>query len=419
MLDAATGKRKLASTSTGPFLSPPPAKRSAPVVGEGPAPAPARPVAAQPAAEARPLSRDFVAFPTQAEAFSFCDSFDGAAEDRPWVWSFDLAEGSGKRRFIAATPLSFFSVYHALPKSQRFHYEVLRETKPVNLFFDLEFSRVENPGRDEEAMVDAVLRGAFALFWERFGVRVGRQDVVDLESGSPEKFSRHLVVRVPGCAFHDHASCGAFVDLLIDRLCSTEEGNRAVRVKPNDTFFIDTGVYTRNRNFRLLNSSKRGKARYLVISKSNKYPWTGPFDFFMASLVGNVPRGSRILYLPRAGGGGASGGAASVPVTATAPIPIAIGSTNNQQAFAAVEVTPELMALVERLSGGQVRSYKPLSPTRISFPITGKRFCGAVQREHKSNGIFYVADFEKRVVYQRCFDPDCKRANFKGEEVKF
>lgn len=44
----------------------------------------------------------------------------------------------------------------------------------------------------------------------------------------------------------------------------------------------------------------------------------------------------------------------------------------------------------------------------LLYHVQGTRFCGNVQREHKSNGIYFVASTFTRRLYQKCFDPDCR-----------
>jgi hypothetical protein len=43
------------------------------------------------------------------------------------------------------------------------------------------------------------------------------QWVIELDSSTPEKFSRHLIVRAPGWAFADNIAAGAFVSMLLSR----------------------------------------------------------------------------------------------------------------------------------------------------------------------------------------------------------
>lgn len=43
----------------------------------------------------------------------------------------------------------------------------------------------------------------------------------------------------------------------------------------------------------------------------------------------------------------------------------------------------------------------------LIYLIEGNRWCGNIQREHKSNHVYYIADLKFQNLYQKCFDPDC------------
>ena len=120
-----------------------------------------------------------------------------------------------------------------------------------------------------------------------------RAHVVDLDSTTPSKFSRHLIFRVPESVFMNSATCGDFVrhicgcvrsyievetkcrylpvqdneslsrDKLQCLLLKTDQGRRALP--------CDLSVYSRNRNFRLLHSKKRGKSNPFVIANENTF----------------------------------------------------------------------------------------------------------------------------------------------------
>lgn len=47
---------------------------------------------------------------------------------------------------------------------------------------------------------------------------------------------------------------------------------------------------------------------------------------------------------------------------------------------------------------------------------TDSRFCENMQRDHKSNHIYFIADTERGRIWQKCFDEDCKA--FKGREYR-
>jgi hypothetical protein len=132
---------------------------------------------------------------------------------------------------------------------------------------------------------------------------------VDLDSSSPHKFSRHLIVHTPGAIFLNNFhgmlrallrfppcaygafAVGYFVHALVSRLEQQRSTNPSIQsLFVRDSFgvekiFCDMGVYTKNRLFRIWGSTKRGKSLFLRPAAQNTYPFSGERDLFLASLV--------------------------------------------------------------------------------------------------------------------------------------
>ena len=53
----------------------------------------------------------------------------------------------------------------------------------------------------------------------------------------------------------------------------------------------------------------------------------------------------------------------------------------------------------------------------LIYNISNNRFCYNIGREHKSNGVYYVVDFRINVIYQRCYDHDCRGFKSDGWEL--
>lgn len=51
-----------------------------------------------------------------------------------------------------------------------------------------------------------------------------------------------------------------------------------------------------------------------------------------------------------------------------------------------------------------MRSWVELEPGLLLFNMRDNRYCGNVGRQHKSNGVFYVADLKGGSWCQRCYD---------------
>ena len=103
-----------------------------------------------------------------------------------------------------------------------------------------------------------------------YRIKSSDSDIVDLDSSTPQKFSRHLVFTK--AVFKDTLHAGRFVSKLVLKLDALIEAgsNELACLVVNDgesskrSYFIDQGVYSRNRNFRLYLSSKIGKETPLV-----------------------------------------------------------------------------------------------------------------------------------------------------------
>lgn len=179
------------------------------------------------------------------------------------------------------------------------------------------------------------------------------QWVLELDSSTPTKFSRHLIVRVPGWAFASNADVGAFVRSITTSPAGLEslyvfkhppppqppaagagsaeaagagsaaaaaaagEGQDGLDV-PEDhqqqqwqqqwerqrqrVCFVDGAVYSRNRHFRLFGSTKGGKGarleptlRYCMSAACRNALPVAQHKVFLLGLICNVAPGTQLL----------------------------------------------------------------------------------------------------------------------------
>eukprot|EP00736_Rhodelphis_marinus_P003027 Rmarinus@m.10610 len=301
----------------------------------------------------------FHVFPTQAKALEFLSSahvpktdFSTSDLDVESMWMLFAKEVSdtGCRKYVAATMSDFYNRYSMLAPDERHHYEVFREGAPCHLYFDLEFSTSLNPRAVGDVMVDALLRlvdhEASVLFrnsgrlWPSTHSHRGKMysfATVELDSSLPEKFSRHVILRFPGLAFRDNYDVGLFVRHVLcvayDLSCESRSdhchSDREIwDANPGDekdlrklakTIFVDTpesngksplsqtfvdaGVYSRNRCFRLLQSSKHAKCSYLEPTPSTSKTFPGTRELFFHSVASYVDRQhtTLITFAPQEG----------------------------------------------------------------------------------------------------------------------
>lgn len=292
------------------------------------------------------------------------DNHDDAVDDPMWSSEpriFAVEKSSaGKRRYIVATLGRFLHHYWRFREpSVRHFYELIREKEPCRLYFDIEYNVKANPSITQdtnEPLMDEFITELQAEIRAVYGISIDRTNIVDLDSSTAKKFSRHLIVHLPGGElFADAVSCGLFAKNFVGRLAEEEatsllkdkrpvlakylfvhskppfvttatpseacsevmefnEPQSSVTVEGdtgnvsnspqrkgspqngqhthticNKTCFIDTGVYTRNRLFRILGSSKYGKApsAALRIASANQFPFPEGFTnakFYVPSI---------------------------------------------------------------------------------------------------------------------------------------
>lgn len=360
-------------------------------------------------AATRPPVAARISYPTQAAAFAVAD----ASTSPTRVWGLEL-DSSGRRRFLVATTETLWAYYRRLMREgRRAHiYEIIRRGAVCKAYFDLEFAR-EGEARlvDGDALTEEVVQavGEVAAEWTgRAGWRpeldVGAVvgGVVRLLSSTPEKYSVHLVF--PALVFSSNAAAGDFAREVEARLGDQARG----------LGLVDMGVYTPNRCFRLVGSSKFGREQRLLPAKAY-YSAEGRPAFseqlFRSSLVTEVADTKEfvdagapetILPLRSAGSSGRS--------TPSCAVRAGVSATAGHRSSSDCPAVDGYIQSIIQECGGRVASVSYLTSfSTISYVIKGGwRFCYRIGRHHKSNGIVLVVNLASREVYQRCFDPDCR-----------
>ncbi|KAI3426242.1 hypothetical protein D9Q98_008618 [Chlorella vulgaris] len=359
-------------------------------------------------------------FPTQQAAFDLADS-------EPGLEVYSVEQGpAGRRRFIATSRSEFWRRYRDMLPQHRHLYEIIRQGAPCHLYFDLEFVPAENPARDGVAAVDGLLSLVREQLRASFQLDMQDSWVLELDSSTEAKFSRHVVVRLPDAAFASNAHVGAFVlQLCSDARQRRHEDARCAALIVNkeggeEALLVDTAVYTRNRAFRLYLSSKWGKQA--VLESTSRFGGAGLTmqECFEAALVTNVPPEAGLL---RCFEETAEEAAAATAGGASASAAAQLRSLARREASSASHVCygplpytglEDFVNSVCCEGGvqGRVRSWlrleDPGQPPLLCINVQGNRFCGNIGRAHKSNGIFYVVDVRSGSWCQRCYDPDCR-----------
>jgi DNA-directed primase/polymerase protein len=347
----------------------------------------------------------------------------------------------------------------------RHYYELIREGTPCRAYLDVEFARSTNFHVDGESMMQVLRNLLHCHAQHHLILRICR--IVELESSTPWKFSRHLILHLgvqhtdaPGevlfpAGNHQVGSWIRGLWTMVELLAGSDSLQDDARLPPPFEGFtrdqlrqllvrneagdayqscIDMGMYTRNRNFRLALSSKISKLVPLVPIAdgfdTQNYVWFAdtlvcpPAD--MVRPLSSSQLG-QIANLPLFAIGQVKGeGVRSSPEHFTlrlgfqerrrdAAIPTAESARSafpelnaSLRAYLTSVTLPRGPAIAVAPLDIQFKSINhfPDSHTLV-YSILGSRFCHRIGREHKSNAVYYVVDTRDGVCTQRCFDPDC------------
>ncbi|CAA0812942.1 DNA primases [Striga hermonthica] len=366
-------------------------------------------------------------FPRQDEAMKFAKHHTNSR-----IFSYQ-DHMNGQRRFLVSTYKEFWRRYKDMKSKFRHHYEVIQEGFPCHLYFDLEFNKRENIGRDGDEMVDLLINVIFDLLLEKYSIQGTADFVVELDSSTEEKFSRHLIIRIPRTAFKDNSHVGAFVAEICSRIyiCKVKDESYEklfVSKSPNSAdsqrqLFIDTAVYSRNRCFRLAFSSKAGKSSFLLSSGRFKCKDMDEEETFMTSLICNVDADTEKLLICKMDLECVKALHFETEITSNVskhsngPERFYLNAFKSEAPSTYVSGKSPYLALdafVEAIASkgdlpGKIRSWYWFSEFELMvYSMSRNRYCERIGREHKSNHVIYVVDLRRAVYYQKCHDPDCR-----------
>ncbi|KAJ7974130.1 DNA-directed primase/polymerase protein [Quillaja saponaria] len=366
-------------------------------------------------------------FPRQDESMKF-------AKGHEHVHLFSYQDHfNGQRRFLVSTYVEFWQRYKNMDSKFRHHYEVIQEGLPCHLYFDLEFSKRVNTGKDGDEMVDLLISVVLEALNEKYSIHGNQDWIVELDSSNEEKFSRHLIIRIPKSAFKDNSHAGAFVSEICSHIQKAREKDGrfenlfvmkdSISDESSSQLFVDTAVYTRNRCFRLALSSKAGKGSVLLPTGRFKCKDMSEEEMFMASLICNMEVDCEKLLLSKTESDCVKILHFDTEVNYNVrnhhyfSSEIALSSCTTEGSATCMmgkSPFPSVDKFVESISpigntSGKIRSWYWFSEYGLMvYSMSRNRYCERIGRQHKSNHVIYVVDLRRAVYYQKCHDPDCR-----------
>ncbi|XP_010834062.1 PREDICTED: DNA-directed primase/polymerase protein isoform X2 [Bison bison bison] len=413
-------------------------------------------------------------FHRQTQAFNFVKS----CKQEVHVFALECKVGDGQRIYLVTTYTQLWFYYKS--RNLLHCYEVIPENAVCKLYFDLEFNKLANPGADGKKMVALLIEHVCKALQEFYTVNCSAEDVLNLDSSTEEKFSRHLIFQLHDVAFKDNIHVGNFVRKILQpafHLIASEDEDMtpettarefthfsetpseqgtcfgkmstdidvgeswtsnseklgrlgsAQQSSPDLSFlivkndmgekrlFVDLGVYTRNRNFRLYKSSKIGKYVALEVAEDNKFfpiqskNISKENQYFLSSLVSNVRFSDALRILT-----------CDVPQTKQrvqcfSHTGTSVETIEGFQCSPYPEIDQFVLSLVNKngIKGG-IRRWNYFFPEELLvYDICKYRWCENIGRAHRSNNIMILVDLKNEVWYQKCHDPVCKAENFKSD----
>ena len=171
----------------------------------------------------------------------------------------DLVPGKQFKSFLVASVPEFWARYVVQPPEERHHYELIPPDVPVKAFFDLDCKAKDleavKPLRDRQfcdhhEAIHATLTELESVLTELFGGPQRLDGYVRMDASTNSKGSVHLVA--PPAVFSSMA-----------HLAHWEKSILSPRLSESTRAILDTGIYTTNRQFRVLWSEKFGKGNHL------------------------------------------------------------------------------------------------------------------------------------------------------------
>lgn len=374
---------------------------------------------------------------------------------------------NGSRNYIVSSYESIWYYISSLCKHERHIYEVLLEKQPCWLYFDIEYNKKQYKLDDNQILVDFTNH---LRLWinSAFGYLIEKTDIIYLRSSNYDKFSYHIIVKKIdkdqnfSTLFKDNQSMKIFVNHFISYLNKNQ-----VVISGFDYFklqnIIDIGVYTKNRCFRMLYSSKFGKKSILQIDEENTdFPLTeilpiklfrsmitflNDHNFSKTKFISRIDVINKLCFdLEKFG------------LTETFKINKTYHEYKNIETISYIpkhmvklveyailfwnklceELQNSAKLTLNNLKESELTDYclkkiyfdfldeisiriKAYINTAMYFKEKElivisvsklNRLCFNVEREHISNGVKLIIDLRNKRFYQKCFDPDC--INFKS-----
>ncbi|XP_011686015.1 PREDICTED: DNA-directed primase/polymerase protein-like [Wasmannia auropunctata] len=326
----------------------------------------------------------------------------------------------GSRRFVVAHPEVYWWYYKVKPPEERCSYEIIPKDSPCWLYLDLEYPIELNPLCNGPRMTRTLIDIIRAYLLNHYHLLCDRSNFLILDSTSSNKFSRHVIFTMKDMAFKDYSHVGKFIktiynDMLLylrsdtpthgilDHFDKADIEEMLVKTQHGEKLFVDNGVYTKNRHFRIYLSTKWGKQSYLTVSMDCVHNTVNKcrekeLGIFLDSLISYFPNKQNLILLEFLN-------RSDVKAKLYSSIPKRSVNENDGESSPYPEIDSHIRSLIDP---GKIRIAKYSDKTKtLRYEVYGNRYCENIGRHHKSNNVYWIVDLNTKKIYQRCHDPDC------------
>ncbi|NWI37412.1 PRIPO protein, partial [Picathartes gymnocephalus] len=396
-------------------------------------------------------------FSRQAEAFNYVKS----CKEDVHVFALEKNTQGGQRFYLVTTYKELWFYYTKGYKTSLMHcYEVIPEKDACKLYFDLEFYKPANPGADGKSMVMKLIELVSQKLKELYDVNCSSEDVLNLDSSTNEKFSRHLIFLPQKTVFKNNTHIGNFVRTILQpaiRLLTsraavipTEEAEHVVQCSAgagldgsltnftavedaskdwpaiaHETNDMKMSYQGENLDFSFLivNDKEGNKQLFVDLGKYKFYTKNRNFRMYKSSKAGKnviLKIAEDNKFIPNCEKDVSLEEAYFLSSLICNCVFRAFGLTDPMEGYQGSpypEIDNFVRSLVNKdgLQGGiRQWSYFSLKELLI-YDISGYRWCENIRRAHKSNNIMILVDLKNEVWYQKCHDPVCREQNFKSQ----
>ncbi|KAL0130210.1 hypothetical protein PUN28_002060 [Cardiocondyla obscurior] len=330
---------------------------------------------------------------------------------------------NGSRKFVVAHPEVYWWYYKIKPQEERCSYEIIPKDSPCWLYLDLEYPIDLNPLCNGPRMTKTLIDIIRAYLLNHYHLLCDKSNFLILDSTSSKKFSRHVIFTIKDMAFKDNLHVGKFIKVIYNDILLylkldmpsheiLSHFNKAdieemlVKTQHGEKLFIDNGVYTKNRHFRMYMSTKWGKQSFLTVSTDCTHNTVNKckekeLEIFLDSLISYFPNKQNLILLEFSN-------QSNINVQLYTNLPtrsIQSICESDDQTSPYPEIDKYIGSLI---NPGKIRIAKYSDKIKtLRYEVYGNRYCENIGRCHKSNNVYWIVDLNIKKIYQKCYDEDC------------